>query len=225
MVCLIVLNVAYFGWGLYQMPSIAVSSQAGGKDDLPPLKGKQLELISESRVSADGSKPPPSLVSVRPDMCYSLGPLAGREEGDLIVGGLAEQGVRSKLQVIELSREVQYWVLLPNYETRRDALDALRQLQSKKIDSYLIESGELKNGISLGLFSKESSATGILDKIKAVGFAAEVRQKVRIKNEFWVRILPGQTLENLQKTLLTLKRPASNAKISKASCEMFALSK
>ena len=83
----------------------------------------------------------------------------------------------------------------------------------------------MRNAISLGLFNKEQSAKGVLAKMVEAGFPAEIRQKERVKNEYWVRILPGQALENLQETLETLVIQRGSTKISSASCEMFAQTK
>ncbi len=242
LICLVALNVVYFGWEAYQSYTVD-APKAKDQSSLAPLKGKKLELLTEVRSNPGGLKPPPSLAGIEADssnalrrevdrvqvskqaMCISIGPIAEQQDGEKIVDGLYKAGYQSKLQSLELSKDVQYWVILPSYSTRREALAVLRQLQSKKIDSYLVESGDFKNAISLGLFSKKSSAQGILDKIQEVGFAAEIREKVRVKNEFWVRILPGQTIENLQKTLQPLVSADSGVKISKAACEMFALSK
>lgn len=233
LIALVLINAAFLGWGLYEKSR--EPDRPANEAALPPLEGSKLILLSETRPKVGSAKPPPSLSSASPStgemaaqpaMCVSIGPLKTEESANKVSVALLEQiNVQSRVQVIELTRDVQYWVLLPPFETRRESLGSLRQLQSKKIDSYLIETGELKNAISLGLFSKESSAKGILDKIKLEGFAPEIRQKVRVTNEYWVRIPPGQAIEKLQETLQSLMKKDSGIKISKASCEMFALSK
>jgi cell division protein FtsN len=235
-ISLFVLNAAYFGWEFSRQEKTA---QHSAEFSLPPLQGKPLVLLTE-RLPDSNSSAPPAPVVVKPEpspvhrevdrvevkkesMCWSVGPVLAVEDAESLVRNLKVEGYESVMQSLEVSREVQYWVVLPPAQTRREAMDSLRELQSKKIDSYLISSGELKNAISLGLFNKEQSAKGVLANVKEAGFNAELRQKERVQSEFWVRIPPGQAIENLQKTLQTLVTSGGDAKISKASCEMFAL--
>lgn len=236
---LLLVNLAYFGWEFSQ--KAAPVAQYSGQEQLPPLQGESLVLLTERLPDAASSAPPPAPVIVsepgpvhrevekveirKEAMCVSVGPYKKEGEGRVLRKNLAAEGVASELEVLELSREVQYWVLLPPEPTRKQAMQALRNLQAKKIDSYLISTGELRNAISLGLFNKERSAKGVLASVKEAGFLAELRQKETVESEYWVRIPPGQPVENLEKTLETLVVQGGDIKISKAACEMFAQTK
>ncbi len=237
---LLIVNVAYFGWEFTQQA--APGSNAPESTDLPPLAGKKLVLLTERLQKAGASAPPPApvvakeqkeplqreldTVEIKKDtMCVSIGPYEEESPGRAMIKSLTIEGVASKLDQLELSREVQYWVILPPAPTRKEAMRSLRNLQAKKIDSYLISSGELRNAISLGLFTRKQSAQGVLASVKEAGFPARLVEKERIQSEFWVRIPPGQPVENLEKTLETLVVPGGDIKISKAACEMFAQTK
>lgn len=234
---LLISNVAYFAWELVRGSDYAPAEASASV--LPPLKGKALVLLTERLPDTASSAPPPAPVVVVPPtpvyrevdsvrakketMCVSVGPYEAESDGETLVKNLKVEGFTSKVEALELSRDVQYWVLMPPAQSRKEAMAVLRNLQAKRIDSYLVSTGELKNAISLGLFNKEQSAKGVLASVREAGFAAELRQKERIQNEYWVRIPPEQPLENLQKTLETLVVSGGSVKISNASCEMFAL--
>lgn len=248
-ITLLVLNVAYFGWEFSQREPVLSNKH---EVELPELKGESLKLLTERLPAAESRKPPPPIpvpsqnnpvkvlapgleqqkdplpqvvdsVEVKKGvMCTTIGPIEKQEVGVNLVKNLKIEGYESVLQALELSREVQYWVLLPPFSTRKEALQSLKELQTKKIDSYLLSSGEMKNAISLGLFKHEQSAKGVLTSMLDSGFKAEMQKKERINNEYWVRILPGQPIENLQETLETLVVSEGSTKISSASCEMFA---
>ncbi|RLT98142.1 MAG: hypothetical protein D9N11_14430 [Ketobacter sp.] len=235
---LLIVNVAYFGWEFAYQSSPAVVAEA---KSLPPLEGKKLVLLTERLPGAKSSAPPPAPVIAKEQspvyreldrvdvkkqaMCVSVGPYEDESLGRAMIKNLAVEGVASELDQLELSKEMQYWVILPPSPTRKEAMQLLRNLQAKKIDSYLISSGELRNSISLGLFSKKQSAQGVMASVKEAGFPAELVEKERVRSEFWVRIQPGQPVENLEETLETLVVQGGDIKISKAACEMFAQTK
>ena len=236
---LLVLNVAYFGWEYSRSAVPAVSSAQ--EYPLPPVQGDRLVLLTERLPAATSSAPPPAPVIIQEPgavhreldkveikkeaLCVSVGPYQQEANGRMLVKNLLTEGIASELEELELSRDTQYWVLLAPASTRREAMQTLKNLQAKKIDSYLVSTGELRNAISLGLFNKECSARGVLASVKEAGFPAELRQKESVESEFWVRIPPGQPVENLEKTLETLVVQGSGIKISKAACEMFAQTK
>lgn len=222
---LLVLNVAYFGWGLWQE---RVQDSTEAKQKLPVLKGERLVLLSESKgngPSALINNLPERKENQEPDLCAKVGPFSDRLEGRSFIGLLEKAGLKSNIDRVELSRETQFWVVLPPAKTRSEAMKSLRTLQSNKVDSYLISSGEMRNAISIGLFNQEQAAKTMQGKVKEVGFAAEIRTKDSVDNEYWVQILPDQPLETLQKTLRDVVGSKKNIKISKASCETFAQTK
>jgi len=238
-ITLVILNAAYFGWEMLErgQPATASAQQAA----LPPLKGTKLMLLTERLPARHSSAPPPApqvagdttpvhrpvekVDAKKEDMCVSIGPYGSEADGVVLVKNLGIEGVQSHLDTIQLSREVQYWVLVPPAKDRKAALQTLRKLQAKRIDSYLVSSGTMENAISLGLFNRQESAKGILADVSGAGFTAKIYEKERTENEYWVRLAPGQTLENLQETLETLVVPGGQIKISSASCEMFAQTK
>jgi len=102
----------------------------------------------------------------------------------LIDAGFVGSVVESQVEVLS-----GYWVVTQPYDSRKQALKDLRQMHKLSIDSYIIESGDKKNSISVGLFSKKHHAL----KRKAVmakhGFKVVLKENFRSKNQYKVDIV------------------------------------
>jgi len=234
-ITLVLLNGAYFGWEFWQQthhPTI----QKADASSVPPLRGEKLELLTE-RLPAPGSPVPPPTIAPQTavaspktgavqqqdeKICSSVGPFDSEAKPKRLVKELAGAGVYAILDSRVTDRETQYWVILPPAADRHQALQTLKELQARKIDSYLISTGDMKNAISLGLFTRDELAKGVQEKIKEAGYPAEIRLKERSDTEFWVRIRPGQPVENAKKVLNSYVAGDSGVKISNSPCEMFA---
>lgn len=66
----------------------------------------------------------------------------------------------------------------------------LRELQARRIDSYIITQGELANGISLGIFPRSDSADSVMQRLREVGYEPQMRELSRAHRSFWVRVAP-----------------------------------
>ena len=61
-----------------------------------------------------------------------------------------------------------YWVMLPPYKSRSEAISAIKQLKNTKVkDYYRIRSGDYVNAISLGVFSTNDAAKRRVSKVRA----------------------------------------------------------
>jgi hypothetical protein len=57
------------------------------------------------------------------------------------------------------------------------------KFQAKNIDSYIIPSGELANGISFGMFNDQSAAQSRLEEIRMQGYQPKLREVERTHSE------------------------------------------
>ena len=138
--------------------------------DLRP-PGGQVRALSD-----DGGKNAPSedLASAKnqpetakkdssPVGCYRLRWFASRESAD----SFRERYLPGAV-VQELERELEplQWVIIPPRPPAQ-AQALLRELQMKRIDSYLVREGEYRNAISLGLFENPAFARRVLEQRKS----------------------------------------------------------
>lgn len=239
-VSLILLNLAYFGWSYWQQ-SQDMPVQTVERPQAPqPEAGQDLVLLTERLPTSASPAPPRSIAPERPRVeppsqppairepehraCARIGPYHEQGRSEAAVISLAEVGVEASIAEVKDQRSVQYWVILAPAQSRRKALQTLRELQARKIDSYLITSGELNNAISLGLFSREELAKGVREKIREAGYSAEVHPKEKFEKVFWVHFSADQTFENARKVLDSLVSEEEGIKIANSPCEMFAQS-
>ena len=91
----------------------------------------------------------------------------------------------------ELSSITGYKVIVPAQESREAAIKVVEQLAEGGItDVWRFRKGKMINAISLGIFSKEETASEIAAKASALGISADVLPRNRTKTT-WTAIFKG----------------------------------
>ena len=112
----------------------------------------------------------------------------------------------------ELSSITGYKVIVPAQESREAAIKVVEQLAEGGItDVWRFRKGEMINAISLGIFSKEDTASEIAAKASALGISADVLPRNRTKTT-WTAIFKGNP--DAQTALEALL-----GKVSQVGCE------
>ncbi len=176
--------------------------------------GESLVLLSE-RVSDkpdeggrvnDGEKAAPDAIQTKAlteqtrqsvsepelDMCWLIGPFQEVISGKQVINRLSALDIKLALQSIEIVGKTDYWVHLQPQLSRKAAIKLLRELQAKKIDSFLITEGELADGISLGFFTSEERAKNVLQERIKQGYEAKIKQVPRTHTELWAVFERGE---------------------------------
>ena len=105
-----------------------------------------------------------------------------------------------------------YKVIVPAQESREAAIKVVEQLAEGGItDVWRFRKGEMINAISLGIFSKEETASEIAAKASALGISADVLPRNRTKTT-WTAIFKGNP--DTQAALEVLL-----GKVSQVGCE------
>lgn len=184
---LLALNVFYYVWHQQQAPlrpkEIAPLSLFHGEQ-------KNIRLLSESsevpqRRQAE-ERPAPAAVSA----CVFLGSFQSEERARQLVQRLLSLDVQASVQTVDAAAGVDYWVYLPPLASRQASLWQLRELQARKIDSYIITEGDLTDGISLGIFQRKDSADSVVERLKSAGYDALVRELARSQHDYWAQVAP-----------------------------------
>lgn len=181
---LIVLNLFYYVWHQQQAPlrPKEVAPQAHAQDSK-----RDIRLLSES----DG--PMRRERAVRGgagEVCLFLGGFELESAALAVEQRLISLDIRSRVQPVDAAEEVEYWVYLPPLASRQASLRQLKELQARKIDSYIITQGDLANGISLGIFPREDSARSVMQRLHDAGYESALRELPRSHRRYWVRIAP-----------------------------------
>lgn len=181
---LLALNLFYYVWHQQQAPLRA--------KEVPPAvmlqEGKRdIRLLSESDQRLRHEK----AAVVAPDaVCLFLGSFEQESAAAVMAQRLISLDVRSRVQSIDAAAGGDYWVFLPPMASRQASLRQLKELQARKIDSYIITQGDLANGISLGIFPRSDSAESVMQRLRDAGYDPSLRELSRAHRRYWVRIAP-----------------------------------
>ncbi|MCY1350115.1 Sporulation related domain protein [compost metagenome] len=186
---LLVLNIFYYVWHQQQAPLRAkqIAPLSLYRED----QQKNIRLLSESeegvrrrQADAAGGAPAPGVA------CAYLGSFPEESRARQLEQRLLSLDVRAGVQAVDANDGTDYWVYLPPLASRQASLWQLRELQARKIDSYIITEGDLADGISLGIFQRQDSAESVAERLRAAGYEALIRELPRARRDYWVQIAP-----------------------------------
>ena len=122
-------------------------------------------------------------------MCFAYGPFTEHRQAEELMGWFQDRRVVVQ-QRLETGQENQlFWIYLKPQASRDNAIQAIEDLKSKGITDYrLIETGDLRNAISLGLFSTQASVNRRLNELKNKGYQPVVVPYRDAKAVYWLDI-------------------------------------
>jgi hypothetical protein len=184
---LLVLNLFYYVWHQQQAPLRVKEVQSfslyqGAKQNIRLVSEADLGRAAVDagiRVGGSGSA-----------VCLYLGSFEDEEVARALEQRLLSLDIRSRVQTVDATAGVDYWVYLAPLASRQASLRQLKELQARKIDSYIISQGDLVNGISLGMFPRSDSAEGVMQRLREAGYEPMLRELSRAHRAYWVRIAP-----------------------------------
>jgi hypothetical protein len=184
---LIVINIAIAGYFLLQpagtVPRVVTTENIDEGDTLVLLTERSAgtEPVSQQPMNAYGDR----------KLCYALGPYTDDISVRVAQARALKLVLTGLINEVEVpnNKDTEYWVLLPPQASRAAALEQLKQLQKRGVDSYIITQGELVDGVSLGLFRKQDSATRLSAKVRGLGFTdVTIREIGSTTTEYWLEI-------------------------------------
>ncbi|WP_207888500.1 SPOR domain-containing protein [Pseudomonas sp. 30_B] len=184
---LLALNVFYYVWHQQQAPL--------RPKEIAPLslfhsEQKNIRLLSESAEAPQRRQTDEKPAVAPASACAYLGSFAAEDRAKQLVQRLLSLDVQASVQAVNAAAGMDYWVYLPPLASRQASLWQLRELQARKIDSYIITEGDLTDGISLGIFQRKDSADSIVERLKAAGYDALIRELARSQHDYWAQVAP-----------------------------------
>lgn len=131
------------------------------------------------------------LISAQP-LCTLVGAFKKILQAEYFIEEIGALGLKAEIKNLIVESEPRYWLHLRPEKSRKDALRRLNELQRRGIDSYVIPSGNLENGVSLGMFSNKTLADNMFEKVKALGYAPKIVTVPREQKEIWAFLLAGE---------------------------------
>ena len=130
----------------------------------------------------------------RKTMCFSYGPFPDKNQSGELIDWFQQHNVDVQ-QRLETGNEKQlFWIYLEPGESRSSAIQAIEDLKNKGVRDYrLIETGDLRNAISLGLYSTQASVNKRLNELKTKGYQPVVVPYRDANAIYWLDVkLVGQ---------------------------------
>lgn len=222
---LLLCNGIYFVWQYnLKMSAISISAVAAA-----PVEGGRLVLIQEAEVGkgtaavsaattaavATPSEPPVAI-------CHMIGPFKEKISAHQVQSRLRALDITVNTYQVNIPDKPDYWVYLGPMRSHKEALDMLRELQSKKVDSFLIADGDLVNGISLGFFTKKELAQAVLKQRRDQGYDAKLRDVPRFTQEMWEVFADEQYAKFSDELWQQIKAGTQGVELRKNSCDLIA---
>lgn len=152
----------------------------------------RLVLLSErdqggEAASAEMAAAPESVADLDSDECRSIGPFPSQADMRAAMNALMPVTRRVQFREKHATETRGYWVYLPAYKTREEALGAARDLSAKGVrDYYVVTAGDQQNTVSLGLFHDQRNAERRRAEIAALGFAPQLVTRSEDLPVYWV---------------------------------------
>lgn len=171
---------------------------------LPPADPgvTQLTLLSEREGpladSAELARAPDSPGMNKDLRCTTLGPFPTQSDLRRAMAVLTPLTERIQYREVRALRSRGWWVYLPAFASRDQALTAARQLSAKGVrDYYVVTAGDQENTISLGLFRDGTNAARRRDEVKALGLDPQLNERSEDTPEYWLdyALTPAQRFD------------------------------
>ncbi|MEM7304784.1 MAG: hypothetical protein AAF372_04590 [Pseudomonadota bacterium] len=181
----ILLNVAFFYWARENSFNREVWSHPRSVVGVDPIL-----LLSESQ-NSDASAPESEALQTTETiyelMCFSIGPFDDSQSSDDMYEVLFDLGIQAKQKIVNEREPKSYWVYLPKYPSRDKAEETVAFLNDNNVaETYIWLDAPHKHAVSLGLFSRLSTARSKKAEIEALGLKPEMEVRYREFTEFWV---------------------------------------
>lgn len=188
---LVLANLVLFFWNSqlkidHQEPVYKPSVQAPRLD----LVSEQRQTASESRVLAPADNPEVAVIAPeQAPACEVLGPFEKRRHAVSATEQFKRAGVESVIRPVSVEKQLGYWVLVPQAESRIVAIENMKTLKAAGYDDlWMFNKGELENAISLGLYTSRNRAEQFRNKVDSTGLNPVVKPRTVSNPEFWVEV-------------------------------------
>lgn len=194
-ISLVVLNLAYLGYEFTQ-PQKVEQQQAV---DVQVVSGAApIHLLSEvERVKKRNTQ---SAEQAADALCWAVGPYKVELDAKHLYARMTAIDMKAQVQPQSILVKEEFWVYLPPLPNKKQAVRKLKELQKRKVDSFVITEGELANGISLGLFSQQKSVDRLLAALKKKKITPKVKNLKRTREQYWVTTPVNKQFELDEKT-------------------------
>ncbi len=126
--------------------------------------------------------PPPRASAGDAMVCFEVAGLRDQADVTAVANWFEQRGVKIRSGVREELEMLNFQVYAPPLSSRAEAKALFGEMQAAGIrDIALIPRGDLRNGISLGVYSSEANAKRRLTMLREMGYETQYRQRSRTR--------------------------------------------
>jgi len=182
-----------------------------------------IQLLSERNGpvanSDEGASVAAPEVALKSGQCLILGPV-------LQVSSIKDEQKKNPGLLAyseEYERGADYWVYLGPYPSFNAASKVSAELRAKQIDNFVIRKGELKDAVSLGVFTDAERAATHAKGLLKKRYTAEIRRIAKNATRYWLVLAGGRSDVDYGQAEASMAAMAdNNKKLRKKSCNLIA---
>jgi hypothetical protein len=238
---LLLLNLLYLSWNMGFLPSsdnadtvvVREPSQQAPQSLVLLSEMTNEQLLENTTAELEPVAPETMLLEEAPSQapfndhiieenlaCLAIGDFENIASANALVTELRSQGLQARVELQE-QIDSEYRVYMPPFSSDTAARQTLANLLANGIDSFLITTGDLAQGISLGVFSQQTSAFTLQEELASEGYATNIQETVLSNTEFWI-VIRSDTVSELEALWLSLLNTRASLKQSENLCQMIA---
>ena len=189
---LVLANVLYFLWGMYQEEPPTPGSTVVGETDFGP--SIEVAAVPDAETVASigailGAGQPADLEAVIGRSCVTIGPLREQTDADAALLEYAGEGMKANTRSTEAEVFVGHWVQIREVESDSVANDMLDTLSEGGLsEAYLVRTDDEGLKISLGVFDDMDGAEKVELRARSMGFVADVSARMAERTVYFVDI-------------------------------------
>jgi len=216
---LILFNLGFFAWNYQAAPwrHDAAPASTGPGEDVARLR-----LLSEPAGADQGHSKPPAHSASAPSaaQCPTLGPFDKRAQAASAAKRLRDTDLHGRVRVEHLSDEKGYWVLIPPSKSRSAARKTIAKLRAQGVkDYFLVATGDMKNAISLGVYSSRGAARQRMDDMRELDLSPELQDVPLPQRRYWVDLPSNTPADDVQAALKALLADYPHLQRKRHACE------
>ena len=189
---LVLANVLYFLWGLYQQEPDSPGVVVIDEGELgPPLEvAANPDRESFTSVGANlGAGQPSDLEAVVGRSCVTIGPFKEEADASVAILEYSNQGLKAAARSAEAEIFVGHWVQIRDIESETAASGILETLDDGGLsDAYVVRTEDEGLKISLGVFDDMDGAEKIELDARSLGFEADISPRMAERTVHFVDI-------------------------------------
>jgi hypothetical protein len=181
---LLLANLLFLAWSRWVAPSVPFPGTP-----TPSATGtRSIRLLRESPAAPAPPAAGPESGAAGAS-CVSAGPFLERVQAEAAAQRLKELGFESRLREAIDEVTVGQWVHVPHLATPEDAANALAALKAAGLaDAAVVNDGSPGNTVSVGVFGDPARAAQAVEIARKAGFAAEVSDRTRPADVWWLDV-------------------------------------